>query len=71
MITVKMTAVLPRVFLFGQLYRTYGANVLRSLAYLDRGEKDTAREFAVANIGKSGFVNEGKDYFKRLAEKYK
>ena len=42
MITVKMTAVLPRVFLFGQLYRTYGANVLQSLAYLDSGDKEKA-----------------------------
>ena len=58
-------------FVLGQLDQTYGANVLRSLAYLDRGDKEKAREIAVANIGKSGFVNEGKDYFERLAEKYK
>lgn len=57
-------------FVLGHLNQTYGANVLQSLAYLDSGDKEKARAIAIANIGKSGFVNEGKDYFERLAEKY-
>ena len=57
-------------FVLEHLDQTYRADVLQSLAYLDKGDKEKARAIAVANIGKSGFVNAGKDYFERLAEKY-
>lgn len=49
----------------------YGADVLRSLALIDKGDIDSAKRLAEEHIGKSGFVNEGKDYFSRLVDFYK
>ena len=39
---------------------------LRSLAYLDMGDIDGARQLALANLGNEGFANEGKGFFERL-----
>ena len=44
--------------------------VMLSLAYLDSGEVEKAKDIATEFLGDSGYVNGRKDFFERLLEKY-
>lgn len=57
-------------YVLHDMKQLYGADVLRSLALIDNGNVDLAKTIAEEHRGKSGFVNEGRDFFARLIDYY-